>query len=354
MSNSLTFDMITVSGEPYERGYQYGQQLREKITARIRGRLEDGQSMGLDKDRVMADVMKFWPFIQEYSKDLAREIQGIADGSGSKLDDIVMLNSDPLWTYSSRSAATMGCTSFAVGGDATRDGATYVGQNDDLWPSFSEFATIIRIESDTTTCLGLAFSGEFPRIGLNSHGIAVCVNGLYDGVGKPGVGQTVISREILQQETIGDALNAIMRADRGHAANTMLGDKNGELYDVEMTTQGYEVMYGEDMLAHANHFLARWLAETDRGRERPGSLHRYNRLNKLLHKSLGRIDPEILQQFLADHVNYPRSICCHPSAEMPLSRRFKTVASLIMRPEDGLMLLAEGNPCEKPFLELQL
>ena len=79
-----------------------------------------------------------------------------------------------------------------------------------------------------------------------------------------------------------------------------------------------------------------------------------NRLNKLLHKSLGRIDPEILQKFLADHVNYPRSICCHPSAEMPLSRRFKTVASLIMRPEDGLMLLAEGNPCEKPFLELQL
>lgn len=359
MNDQESYERLTISGaDAYQRGYQYGEQLKDKIRARIQMRFEEGQFGGFDRDLTLADAMKFWPYIQEYSHYISQEIQGIADGSRSGLQEIVMLNSSgPLAVYSKKRPAR-GCTSFAVTGDATVDGKTYVGQNDDLWAVDAEFATILRIEAGTTKILGFALAGEFPRIGLNSHGIALCVNALYDGRAKPGVPGTIITRDILQQATIGGALYSIMRADRAFSANMVIGDKNGELYDVETTMDGYELIYGQDTLVHANHFLAKRLVSRDFGIENgPCSTIRYNRLKKLIDKSFGSIDEEKLKAFLADHVNYPGSICRHdsgPAPDSPPGNRFTTIASVIIKPEDGVLLVAEGNPCEKPFVELRL
>ena len=89
----------------------------------------------------------------------------------------------------------------------------------------------------------------------------------------------------------------------------------------------------------------------------PCSTLRYTRLKELVNRNFGSIDEGKLKAFLADLVNYPGSICRHdsgPASDSPTNKRFSTVASIIIRPEDGVLLLAEGNPCKKPFLELRI
>jgi isopenicillin-N N-acyltransferase-like protein len=359
MNNEGQYARITISSsDPFERGYQYGEQLRDKIRERINLRFEKGRRQGLDKDQILIDAMKVWPFIEEYASYIGQEIRGIAEGSGSTLEEAAMLNSfGPIALYAA-TRQTVGCTSFAVAGEATADGKTYVGQNDDMWARDDEFATLLTIETATNKILGLAYAGEFPRKGVNSNGIALCVNALYDGRARPGVPGTVVTRDVLQQETIGGALYSIMRADRGAAANYVIGDQYGELYDIETTMDGYELIYGQDTLVHANHFLAKDLASRDLGIEDgPCSVVRYNRIKKLIDRGFGSIDAEMLKGILADHVNYPGSICRHDSGHAPDSppdKRFSTVASLIFIPEDGVLLVAEGNPCETRYLELTL
>jgi isopenicillin-N N-acyltransferase-like protein len=359
MNNEGKYDRIRISSsDPFERGYQYGEQLRDKIRARIELRFEKAEGKGLPRKQILTDAMKLWPFIKEYASYISQEISGIAEGSRSTLEEVAMLNSfGSISLYAEKRQAT-GCTSFAVTGDATADGRTYVGQNDDMWARDDEFATLLTVDTGETKIVGLAYAGEFPRKGVNSNGIALCVNALYDGKAKPGVPGTVITRDILQQSTIGGALYSIMRADRAAAANFIIGDEHGELYDIETTIDGYELIYGQDTLVHANHFLAKHLASRDLGIEDgPCSVVRYNRIRKLIDKSFGSIDVSTLKGILADHVNYPGSICRHDSGHAPDSppeQRFSTVASLILKPEDGVMMVAQGNPCQTRYLELTM
>lgn len=339
-----TFDVVTLSGaDPYQRGVQYGEQMRRKIRARLDTWFCSGQFEGHQREETLANAGKFWPFIQEYSQDIAQEMRGIAEGSGVLLEEIVTLNASGPLAVCGHSQGAM-CTSFAVTGSATRGGVTYIGQNDDLWNSDRAFGTVLRIETGESTSIGFALAGEFPRIGISSHGIALCVNALYDGLSRPGVSDTVIARQILQSETIGEALDAIMVAKRAFAVNLLLGDRNGELYDLETTATSYRAIYGQDSLVHANHFLSEGLMQGEVDKEpRSHSLIRHNRLSKLITRSFGDIDAEKLKGFLADHINYPGGVCRHGF------RGMSTIASIVMLPADGVLMIAAGNPCQTEF-----
>ncbi|MBA7571305.1 hypothetical protein ES708_13064 [subsurface metagenome] len=208
--------------------------------------------------------------------------------------------------------------------------------------------------------LSFGFAGGLPIIGLNSCGIALCINALRDGKVKPGVPVSVITRDILQQKTIGQALYSIARACRATSVNLLLGDKNGELYDVEITKDRYMPIYGQHSLVHTNHFLSRGLLTPDLN-ERDFALEkgtstivRYNRMQKLIAKNFGTIDEKKLKEFLSDHVNYPESICRHPKNGEPTRTESITIGSFIMKPEENVMLVADGNPCQKEFQRFKL
>lgn len=352
MGKSVSFETITMSdGDSFKRGYQHGKQVKEKIKSLIS---RWSKIVETNSDKLLADSMKFWPYIKEYSNEISREMEGIAKGSGSKVEEIVMLNSlNPLSLYNKSYA--IGCTSFGVTGDATIEGRTLLGQNDDLWAWESEYATIQRIECNDTLLMGFALVGCLPKIGINSHGIAICINALYDGIGRPGVPVSIITRGILQQKTIGGALYSVVRAKRSNSVNLLIGDKNGEMYDIECTVDDYEVHYGQDAIVHTNHFLAKRLVKKDLSLDgNVNSIIRYNRMKKLINRNFGSLDENSLKTILADHVNYPSSICRHIDPDFPPDKRFVTLASFIIKPQEGVLLVAEGNPCTVQFVEHRL
>jgi len=364
MESKLAFKEVVICEEdPYKRGYKYGEETKQEVRKQIKKWSEILEStLHITKAEILDHSKKFWPFIQEYSEMISKEMEGTADGSASKLEEIVMINSiNEFFVNSGMKNVGYGCTSFAVSGKATSDGKTYVVQNDDWKPWAAELGTILRLEMDDVKILSFSFAGALPIIGLNSHGIALCINALRDGKVKPGVPISVITRDILQQKTIGKALYSISRANRATSVNLLLGDKNGELYDVEMTKDRYVPMYGQHSIVHTNHFLSRDLVASDDLREGDFALERgtstivrYNRMEKLIAQNFGMINEEKVKEFLSDHVNYPESICSHPSEGKPKRTESITIGSFIMKPEENIMLVADGNPCEREFQEFKI
>ena len=108
----------------------------------------------------------------------------------------------------------------------------------------------------------------------------------------------------------------------------------------------------ETALAHANHFLWPDRPFKDLGRiDGEDSLRRQSTAEAALRE---RADVETLAGVLRDHECHPSSVCAHEEEDVAPEDDYVTVASLIMRPDDGELLLTRGNPCEADYERLRV
>ncbi|HKM76638.1 MAG TPA: C45 family peptidase [Candidatus Bathyarchaeia archaeon] len=347
--------LIEISGSPYERGCDYGEACREKI-----GRMIDtfyslyANDFKLSKDEVLRDSRRYYPYIEDYSPEIAEEIRGIASGSQRTQDELVMLTANyELYEGRFFNAVPHGCTSFAVAGDATSQGQTLVGQSwDDYigWWWDGESGHVLKIGRDSgPNVMAWTLPGYTGCAGFNSNGLATVWNSLHCEETQIGIPAYTIVREVMQQKTIGDAVGAVERAKkRAESFNLVVGDKNGELYDIEATPSKIDYHYSENMLAHANNFCNLKVADDKMILALPDTVIRCNRMGKLLKSKMGALNRETIQEFYKDHVNYPFSICRHPP-EGSAAYVGKTHAAIIVEPGSNEFWVTNGNPCQAPF-----
>jgi hypothetical protein len=118
--------VLHVKGTPYEMGYQQGALLRDDIRELVRflfevkakeATLKVGELKVLDPKRAITGIAatqkKYVP------ARFAEEMQGVADGAGLPLGDIVAANYIPEMFH---------CSGFALSGSATKDGTLYHGR----------------------------------------------------------------------------------------------------------------------------------------------------------------------------------------------------------------------------------
>lgn len=330
--------IMELSGESYDRGHKYGEVCKNLIARMVEEQFYQEFSGRLTKDEMLKRARKYVPFIQSYSPEIADELKGIADGSGRLYDEIVMVNA-----LEERDAFAR-CTSFAATGKATKDGETYAGQSWDgmekeWWGG--EFGLLFKVRrKNGPDILDYTNPGILAGAGLNSKGISVNWNTVQQVKLTAGVPSYIIVAEVLKQKTIGEALDAVLRADRAGCFNLVITDDT-ELYAVEATPDDIDVSYSEYM-GHANHFVS------DKFRlrqnvEYSGSIVRYNRMNRLLKENYGEIDLQTCMGFLRDHVNYPSSICWHPG------NGWMTLDSWVSIPSKREFWIVHGQPCENEF-----
>ncbi|HTP10022.1 MAG TPA: hypothetical protein VMP08_17315 [Anaerolineae bacterium] len=60
-----------------------------------------------------------------------------------------------------------------------------------------------------------------------------------------------------------------------------------------------------------------------------------------------------VQRILADHVNYPYSICSH-AEEVPLLEQSVTISAYIIDVNDRTLWYCYGNPCQGEFVPITL
>ena len=120
------YRVLHVKGQPYEMGYQQGALLRDDIRENVRFLFEvkakelkvevGGFNVLQPKLLIKGIVARQRKFVPERFFD---EMQGIADGAGMDVQDIIIANFIPELFH---------CSGFAISGSATKDGTLYHGR----------------------------------------------------------------------------------------------------------------------------------------------------------------------------------------------------------------------------------
>lgn len=352
MSGPGPFPLITIEGEPRERGRQYGRLAAERIARS----LEIYTAAWATGDEaapaaLLARARAFLPAIGGRYPTLLEEVRGIAEGAGRAVEEIVALNARTELLYGDPGAAD-GCTS-AVLLPEVAGGHTIIGQNWDWRPACRESAILLRVvPARGPRLLTFVEAGMLARSGLNSAGLGLCGNFLQSDADhrQTGVPIPFIRRAILQSETLPGGVGEVLRSPRAFSSNHLLAHRDGEAVDLEAAPPEVFPLFAEaGLLAHANHFRGAAGRVRDTGLARyPDSLFRDRRVRALLAACRQPLGVRDLQAALADHFGFPDAVCRH-RAPRPDGTEIETVASVVMDLTEGCLWLAPGPVCQHEY-----
>ena len=367
-------NVIELSGKPYERGHTYGSKCKKLIKKYLDiwfSWLSSVQppDISLTKEQALNLSSKYLPYATDYAPELIEECRGIGDGANIDYAEIFFLNcsldildfifASLRWKYSTRGSSMktwlprFGCTTFMASGKATKSNSDVImGQTFDMirGEGLQESAVLLKIRPEKgPTSIHYSIAGVVGFNGLNSSGIGIVYNKIVTNDSGPGVPQPFIVRKALQQKRIGDAVDSILNCKRASGSNHIVGDKNGEIFNVECTATAHEVLIPlNSIVGHSNHIVSECLKPFSiYAPDYTNSLVRWSRINKYLNDEKGKITVEGCKEWLKDHVNYPLSLCSH---EEPPSE-IKTMSGMIMLPKELKILATYGNPCTQPYIE---
>ena len=352
--------LLTISGAPLERGRAHGEAFRDLIRDLVSAFFSDLEQTSLGhgiepitKTRALEIGSTYKGPCRDYAPDLYEELEGISEGSGIPVNELLCLNAFlELHDYQSDAFAVSGCTSLMVPGDPTGKGAL-ISQNYDLSSIFAAAAVLIKVQSDEgPDALYYTSAGMLGCAGLNDVGIGVVINNLVPSDSGAGVIYPFIIRRILSSVRIGDAIDAVVSKPRASGMNYVLCDGNGEIYDLETTAREYEVTCPFDgPMAHANHYLQDRLKPLERRHwgARGQSILRWGRATRLL-KSVELVDQDALKMFLADRVNAPMGICRHNEIHDGEACG-QTIAGIVLDPPGRRAWFTKGPTGEHSWTE---
>jgi isopenicillin-N N-acyltransferase-like protein len=155
-----------------------------------------------------------------------------------------------------------------------------------------------------------------------------------------------VERMMLECSSLEQAVDKLRKMPLASDANYVLCDGNGNIADVEATTEGPEILpdRGAGYFAHTNHYLcSRYAREENFKRSLADSFPRQERIDTLIQSRFGSIKVDDIKRFLSDHSGRPTSICRHGGGMV-------TVASMISEPARRCMHVAIGNPCQHRYV----
>ncbi|MBK9167532.1 MAG: hypothetical protein IPM24_08710 [Bryobacterales bacterium] len=338
------YPLYRCSGSHRELGRQHGEQARDRIRAHI-AYLQQGFKGGRDKFHRAA--LGFVPLFEQHCPHLVDEIRGLGEGAGIPFAEAMACN---IRGEISR-APVEGCTAYAIRSRQTASGGVLVGQNSDLPGKMIEFAYVLHLKPvGKPEVMIWTFGGMIGYHGMNSAGVAHFANALGGGpAGRFALPHYPVKRLMLECRNLTEVLAVFERAPLASNGNYVMADGNGEVLDVEATTEGPQILRdeGKGYIAHTNHFLcSRYATKENYDKSSPDSFKRQERIDALLAQDAGQLDVAALQRFLSDHSNGPRSICRHPDK----ADGSQTVASIIAEPGRRRMHVAAGTPCNSRFV----
>ncbi len=357
MSQKSGFRIVEVSGSRHEIGFKLGESCKDLAESMMKDTRIRVKAGGLSWDRAVSNARKHLPFAEEFDPEYVEWIRGYVQGSGFKFED--------LFVYFCQEAGGGLCTDIAVNNEVTSDGSVLSAHTEDWCPIDEKHLVLIRGKPvGEPAFLAMSLGGLQIDCGLNSAGISVTQNSLYQSDTRVGVPEGFVAPKILASKTIGDAMRAALPQKRGSSYNNNLCDSSGEIYSLEGSATDFSTLYGhEGYLVHTNHYLSHRMAKYETAfqkanekslRAGAGTLIRYNRALRLLKRELGKVTAASLAKILSDHVNYPNSICCHIDESDPPLERYKTIFSIIIDVTQLKVSICHGNPCIGEYSEFKL
>ncbi len=327
--------LVHLEGTPEAIGYQHGYLLATEIQDMQKVfALELSHDLGKDWN-FFRDAARngLWPHVEQ---EYRAEMQGIVDGlnaQGVKLDiwDVVAMNASQEWSYyvgeydkthkiASLPTVTAGehCSAFVAVGSYTKDGRVVIAHNN--WTNYLD-GSRWTIAFDIVPSHGHHFlmdglpgvihSGD--DFGLNDAGIVITETTIsgFHGFDTNGVPEFVRARKAMQYSASIDDVARIFKDGNngGYANDWLIADtRKNEIASLELGLQNVTLDRKIDgYFVGANFPINLRLAaeETnfamgDQGNS-PNARHR--RWEQLMAENKGKIDVNLAERFMADHVD---------------------------------------------------
>ena len=202
-------------------------------------------------------------------------MRALAEGAEVPFEDIIAINARTELLHGSFGKAREGpddvdgCTGAVALPPTTREGHLIHAQNWDWRDECAESSIVLKIVPDVgPSMLVFAEAGVMASVGLNNAGIAISTQPPRVRAGRQarGLAQSLVRRHVLAQCSLGSAIEAVLKAERGFSSNFLISHREGEAIDLETTPdQVFWLTPEDDLLVHANHFVsppAEWRCAT--------------------------------------------------------------------------------------------
>ncbi len=341
--------LIETGGSWRDIGYDVGRGVREQLqTAATSARAELG---GIDPGDVLGNIGPYVRITQEAAPDVIAELHGMAEGSGVPFETLFVLNASAELV---QSLGRFECTVAGISGAGTANGHVLLAHNEDASAGWGELAYVIAAEPDAAPAfVAFTYAGLLLHQGVNAAGLGSVGNALYARDARPGIPKLLQYRRAIVQPTIEGAIRAVTDPRRAFGNNHLFATADGELYDVEVSGSTWAMQPGRNgFLAHANHFTLPGMTALDREEDLLNSRLRQTRVETLIERQWGCLDANALRTLMADHANYPRSVCKHHAPESDLD--YGTIGSVVIDVTDRVLWACSGNPCRGEWREVRL
>ncbi|KAF9892092.1 hypothetical protein FE257_002498 [Aspergillus nanangensis] len=334
---------VTCEGSPYEIGYHHGHLAKALVAKNVEFSL--GFIRGSNKrapgdidtvvNQLQQSIQSQWPRYYE-------EMQGLADGAGRCLAEIILLNTRTELAYG---LAGDGCTSVYARGEQQQHHHAWQGQNWDFLVQPKDHLIQLTIHQPALpSIMMITEAGLIGKIGINSAGVGVTYNALHvRGFRPSGLPSHLALRMALESTSPAAAVQTIA-GQEGMAASAfiLVGDRS-EARGIEFTYCDVAVQSPDPKghLVHTNHCLMphlRQVVETD---PLPDSWMRDQRMNTLLDRFDG--SEEQFLRLWEDEDNYPQGIC---RAMAYGKSRGETLFNIVMDLVEGKAIVRVGRPIE--------
>jgi len=312
---------VKLSGSGYQLGLQHGQVLKNEIEDIVRKMKQNTAGiLRRDAEQVITEFFGYGQFtesIKKYTPELYEEVRGIAEGSGQKLNDILVLNLlDEFWVFIDN-IENHHCS--GVGVPSMNGGIAYIAQNMDIEKYTEGYQILIRLERTAARPeqFILTYPGCIALNGLNETGIGACMNTLMQLKASPtGLPVAFVVRRILNSTDKSELLNFIRTVPHASGQNYIIGIR-GEVFDFEASANKvvrFDPQNPNGTVYHTNHPLVNddvkeWYKMSDPALAAPPGSNSHIRLQSVVKRvSNGSIiNDDLIKETLRskDDVNNP-------------------------------------------------
>jgi isopenicillin-N N-acyltransferase-like protein len=144
----MGWPVVLSFGKPGDRGRAYGSRAADRVRRSVELYTQVFEhTAGLSWDEARERARAFADPIDRYDPSALSELEGIADGAGLQLDDLLALNvrTEIMFGLGLRARE---CTAVVALPDATTDGHTIVAQNWDWKPQTQETCVLLASAPD--------------------------------------------------------------------------------------------------------------------------------------------------------------------------------------------------------------
>ncbi|MCU0845517.1 MAG: C45 family autoproteolytic acyltransferase/hydrolase [Spirochaetes bacterium] len=363
--------IISMTGAPYEMGYQHGALLRDEIRRGVVPVFADPVTNSREHRAKPAFLRKlmlayldfavFGPLERNTPAEYLMELKGIADGSGLDYRDLIRATFKSELTMImvpgvvKAKAKTLGisaeCSDFAAAGVATADGKLIMGRNTDYagqgrWMDAQ--TVFIYHPRRGHAYVNISTAGLVKcNSAVNEKGIVIGGHFMgFDGTGPRGLSFTVLEHEIMRTaSTIDEAVDIVKRGPRAGAFGFMVADgarrdavaieANGESVGLKRMENGVLVLTNFATTAELEKvdLMKRYnLVMRD-------MFGRYLRLGELIAAGRGRITGAMAASFMGDRIDM---VTRTERATGITVGAANNVTSAVFIPEDGIVWISSG------------